>query len=454
MLQFQAITSSVACTPVDDDPWATKKFVECCTGSESKLVQGGSGTDGWQWWRWHYKCVAVNDAQCTTVDEDPWQTGEFVACCSGSEKQNVESSGRHHYMCLSGSPLPAETTPATTVVETTTTTTEPPAPTEAPQTTTQSIGEVVGAPQCTKLDEDPWQTGAFVACCNGSEKQKVESSGRHHYMCLSGSPPQATTTESSGPATVPDGEAYVSKILEWNVHYQNRDHSGIARVVSENDVDIVGLCELTGSMSDMTRALSKASGQDFRIQPGRESWKGYGTDIFYDNGKWNALEGGVSTAQCSGSRGGKRGINWVVLQERQSGRQLVVGGTHLSYCSGGCDSTHECELAEMYQKLEAMREKYDAPVVWMGDMNRNMASRIMQNVVEGEIGSKRTFPVVDLVQTDSHTYYTGGSAIDHILGEAGKFHIRDGGRTEQGIKGRKLEGADHFPIFAEVHALR
>jgi len=242
-------------------------------------------------------------------------------------------------------------------------------------------------------------------------------------------------------------------MLEWNVHYKNRDHGGIAGVVAENEVDVVGFCELSGSMSDMARALSRASGRDFRVQSGRESWKGFGTDIFYDNGKWKELEGGVSSAQCSGSRSGKRAVNWVVLQDRESGREVVVGGTHISYCSGGCDSVHECELKEMYRKLEKMRKKYSAPVVWMGDMNRKMDSSIMKNVLKGKIGSMRTFSVDDLVQTDSNTYYTGGSAIDHILGESGKFHIKDGGRTEQGERGRKLKGADHFPVFAEVHVL-
>jgi len=264
-------------------------------------------------------------------------------------------------------------------------------------------------------------------------------------------PPTEAIVDVSGQSEAED--AFVSKMLEWNVHYKNRDHRGIAGVIADNKVDIVGLCELTGSMSEMARALSRESGRDFRVQPGRER-KGFGTDIFYDNGKWKALEGGVSSAQCSGSRSGKRAVNWVVLQDRESGRELVLGGTHISYCSGGCDSVHECELKEMYRKLEKMRKKYNAPVVWMGDMNRKMDSRIMRNVLKGKVGSMRTFSVDDLVQTDSHTYYTGGSAIDHILGESGKFRILGGGRTDQGERGQKLKGADHFPVYAEVHVLK
>merc|ERR1711957_483688 len=103
--------------------------------------------------------------------------------------------------------------------------------------------------------------------------------------------------------------------------------------------------------------------------------------------------GDMNRKMGSGSRSGKRAVNWVVLQDRESGRELVVGGTHISYCSKGCDSVHECELKEMYRKLEKMRKKYSAPVVWMGDMNRKMDSSIMRNVLKGKVSSMRTFSV-------------------------------------------------------------
>jgi endonuclease/exonuclease/phosphatase family metal-dependent hydrolase len=403
-------THVVECTAVGDDPWTGGRFVKCCGGSKIKLgiwKKGGRRS-------WHFRCVAVDDSQCTTDDEDPWRTGKLIECCSGFEKQLVKSpTGHWHYKCLVEGAASSEDASAA------------PAARDESSTSADSQGTTT-----------PWETTSPSADSVTSQTQ----------------PPTGAPVGVSGQSESED--AFVSKVLEWNVHYKNRDHRGIAGVVAENEVDVVGLCELTGSMGDMARALSKASGRDFRIQPGRESWKGFGTDIFYDNGKWKALEGGVSSAECSGSRSGKRAVNWVVLQDRESGRELVVGGTHISYCSKGCDSVHECELKEMYRKLEKMREKYSAPVVWMGDMNRKMDSRIMRNVLKGKVGSMRTFPVDDLVQTDSHTYYTGGSAIDHILGESGKFHIQGGGRTEQGERGRKLKGADHFPVFAEVHVLK
>lgn len=172
----------------------------------------------------------------------------------------------------------------------------------------------------------------------------------------------------------------------------------------------------------------------------------------YDQGKWEGLEGGVQKVSCPGTAGGDRAANWAVLRDLAYGKLIITGGIHLSYCEGGCDATQECELGVLYDNIDQMRGKYpDAAVVWMGDLNRGMSTTIMQNLMQGKIGSRATFALDDLAQTQGNTYYTGGSPIDHILGEAGRFERISGGLTGQGVKGQHLSGADHFPIRALVH---
>jgi len=219
-------------------------------------------------------------------------------------------------------------------------------------------------------------------------------------------------------------------------------------IVTKLVPDIIGLCELTASMTEMAQALTTASGSRFQVQPGHTGWKGYGTDIFYNSDKWEAFEGGVQTAGCS-SRGGNRAANWAVLKDKATGEKLITGGIHLSYCEGGCDSLHECELQALYAKLEEMKKKHpSAPVVWMGDMNRNMQNTVMQNLLNGRIGSMTTFKADDMGKTTKNTHMAGGGAIDHIIGELGAFKIREGGSTGQGLTGQHLEGSDHFPIYS------
>lgn len=240
------------------------------------------------------------------------------------------------------------------------------------------------------------------------------------------------------------------KFLEWNVHWNNQDVAGLAGVIKDNTPDIVGLCELTVyDVPSMARALEAATNRPFALQPGRGAWNGYGTDIFYDSDRWQALEGGVERVECNGTTGGPRGANWVVLSELATGRKLITGGLHTTYCEFGCDAVHECEIGALYTKFEEAKGRHgNAPVVWMGDLNREKHSYIVQRLLQGWIGAKQVFPVVLMADTSANTYYTGGPAIDHIFGEASAFSPLGGGRTEQGVTGQLLQGADHFPIYA------
>mmetsp|Transcript_2856 Transcript_2856/g.3944 ORF Transcript_2856/g.3944 Transcript_2856/m.3944 type:complete len:175 (-) Transcript_2856:666-1190(-) len=174
-------------------------------------------------------------------------------------------------------------------------------------------------------------------------------------------------------------------------------------------------------MKEMADALSQISGRSYAAQPGRGVWQGYGTDIFYNTGRWEALEGGAVRAPCS-SWGGPRASNWVVLRERNSGHLLITGGTHVSYCPAGCDALQQCELRSLYSHLDTMKRKYPAArVVWMGDMNQAKTTPMLNGVMEGDLGGYRSFQLDDAVQTNQNTYMSGGSAIDHIFAERGAF---------------------------------
>jgi len=115
------------------------------------------------------------------------------------------------------------------------------------------------------------------------------------------------------------------------------------------------LCELTAQPETMAAHLSAATGRTYKVQPGRAGWQGYGTDIFYDSTKWKGLEGGVEKVMCPGTSGGERAANWAVLEHRGTGKIIVTGGIHTSYCANGCDSTHQCERAPKQQRSSEPR---------------------------------------------------------------------------------------------------
>jgi len=308
---------------------------------------------------------------------------------------------------------------------------------------------------CTGHAEDPWSTGDHLECCDGLEKKLAQwADSVWSYQCRGAADAVPVTAPVKAPSNSVPGGATLTTILEWNVYYENRDMNGLAHIMKGRNPDIVGICELTAPMQAMASALTTAFGRRFEVQPGRGSWMGYGTDIFYDAEKWEHLDGGVARASCP-SVGGPRAANWVVLKERSSGQIIITGGLHTSYCAQGCDELHFCELNFMYDRFQAMKHKYDnAPVVWMGDINRNIYDNVMRSVFNGNLGGKQQWVGDDLVRTRENTYYNGGMAIDHIVGEKGAFRIKSGGRTGEGVKGQLLAGADHFPIYADLEILK
>eukprot|EP00443_Scrippsiella_acuminata_P001897 CAMPEP_0115348834 /NCGR_PEP_ID=MMETSP0270-20121206/95606_1 /TAXON_ID=71861 /ORGANISM="Scrippsiella trochoidea, Strain CCMP3099" /LENGTH=530 /DNA_ID=CAMNT_0002770811 /DNA_START=59 /DNA_END=1651 /DNA_ORIENTATION=+ len=446
------VPTGLSCAAEGIDPWSTGTEVLCCEGLLANLEQASDG-------HWHFMCRANATATLTTAAPpaalettvvapapgpvvkctiENGDTGLEVQCCNGTQAVLEQcSDGRWHYICRASA----------TIVQTTS------APPAAMASNASAPAPGLAA-TCTTEGDDPWNTGSEVQCCDGTQTNLEEdSSGKWRYICRASSiaaattvaPPAASETTAAMPAAAaatasPGGEGLVKmNILNWNVHWTNKDTEAMARVIGESNPDIVGLCEFTASLDDMAAALSTATGRNFAVQPGRGNWQGYGTDILYDQGKWEALEGGVQKVSCH-------------LRDLAHGKLVITGGVHLSYCEGGCDSTHECELGVLYDNLDQMRSKYpNAAIVWMGDLNRDMSTTIVQNLMQGRIGSRATVALDDLAQSQGNTYYTGGSAIDHILGEAGRFERISGGLTGQGVTGQHLSGADHFPVRALVH---
>jgi endonuclease/exonuclease/phosphatase family metal-dependent hydrolase len=432
--------SSQECAREGQNPWA-RGYIRCCDGMRPKW---GRWSDGW-----HFQCVPKHGieperqptdddqdagAGCTPTGGDQWSSGREAPCCEGLQSSFEEGpDGSWRYLCRDSAPAPISTQPNTTV---------PPAEAPAEELAKDPNTSMPPAGQNTTLPP----AGPNTTIPTTEEPAKMPAKEPADEPAKNPSwPPEVVDLEPVGLANLQ------IKLLNWNVHFTNEDTNGIAAVIKQTDPDIVGLCELTADLDGMARELSSATGRAFALQPGVSGWKGFGTRIFFDQGRWEALEGGEQKVSCPGTAGGDRAANWVVLRDLASDRKIITGGVHLSYCAEGCDATHECELRKLYENLEKMKRKYPgAARVWMGDLNRDTSTTIFKNLLQGKIGSRTYFPVDDLAQAQGNTYYTGGTPVDHILGEAGIFQRLVGGLTGQGVTGQHLSGADHFPVIAKV----
>lgn len=260
--------------------------------------------------------------------------------------------------------------------------------------------------------------------------------------------------------------------MEWNIFWKNWKHSEIARVCKrEHDTppDIIGFCELAPSnpgklVSLIVESLNALlSDRTYVAQSAitGSRWLGFGADIVYNSSRFDCLEDGKVSVSVPGTLLGPRAANWVVLQEKSSGRRFITGGMHLS--SGAPKHVHREELKRLYAKFNQMKEKYPtAPVIWMGDLNLVPTAPVVSDLMRGKIGSDDTFRVDNVVQTRrrtiTHPWGRVEPVIDHILADK-SVNIRriKGGRADLASEEQKeykdgtwLAGADHYPVFAEL----
>jgi hypothetical protein len=233
----------------------------------------------------------------------------------------------------------------------------------------------------------------------------------------------------------------------------------MAEIITPQKPDVLGLCEFQADpwrLRDKLNDKIKETGIRYEFQPGYKENRGYGTDIWYNADRFEALEGGKEKVYCYGTRGGSRGANWVVLKEKMGARgynrTFITGGIHLSYCRGGCYGTHKCEIQKLYQKFSAMRSKYgeSTPIMWMGDLNRDVKDDLMvRHVFGSSVLRDFSFKFDDFSKAErsTFTYTKGKDAIDHIVGTLG-FHRVEGGNTGPWDWNQLLNGADHHPVYA------
>ena len=283
--------------------------------------------------------------------------------------------------------------------------------------------------------------------CSDQDKIHELKAGVDNHVSISVCPTQKDETPSSG-------ENKEMTLMTWNVHYENRNTPGIAKIINQVKPDIFGLNEFNASPQDLLAKLNPM-GRTYNVQnynSARKGFEGFGTKIFYDTARFEEIEADSITVFCPGTRGGNRAANYVLLKDKISNRNLITGGIHLSSCPGGCDSTHRCELSKFYEKLSYLRTKGDAPIVWMGDLNRGKSSTIFQEILSGGF-MNNAIQAEDLSKSHRGTWHSNSGVIDYILGEQGRWERIAGGSTCQGITPQWLENADHYPAYATVKML-
>ena len=184
---------------------------------------------------------------------------------------------------------------------------------------------------------------------------------------------------------------FMSYNIEVYDGWDGRDPAKVAETILSESPDIVGLQEVnqgkTNGWDDTLNSLATAGGYT-RLQGGYTGRYNFEkNEIFYKTSKFNLIAEGTKTLRQTASELGvpntedadpdisniDRVFHYAVLQEKTSGKNILVVNTHLHY--GGTGSGHEeddklrrYEIAALLAWLQTQSATYPDQIV-MGDMN-------------------------------------------------------------------------------------
>ena len=225
----------------------------------------------------------------------------------------------------------------------------------------------------------------------------------------------------------------------------------MAKLIAENDIDILALQEAGGKRVGPIVAEAFASDQTGLTLAEGGAKSRY---IFYDAKKYRQLDGGWFKYGR-----GMPGTAWAKFEERRTGLRFIIANTHLSYKTGA-DGERTNQAKELFNRLEKVNRE-EVPVFYAGDFNSHQRRRsdgpekVMQ--ANGYVNSKeisKTEPVngaVSSFRSFSTRIRKTGLQIDKIYVPKGTtvkswklFFKSEDGRYSGG------KYSDHNPLKAVI----
>lgn len=168
---------------------------------------------------------------------------------------------------------------------------------------------------------------------------------------------------------------------------------GLVQVYLDTMPDIIGGQEVSCLMADLLKENCKAAGMDYTLIWGRF------TPILYKADKLELLDSAFGTypETIEGYEGSFNDVkskawNLGVFREKATGKVFIFTTTHLWWKKeGACelgryyqphsDEARERQVAWMLENIQKYQEKYNCPVVLVGDLNTGYHSRAVEKIL-------------------------------------------------------------------------
>ena len=244
---------------------------------------------------------------------------------------------------------------------------------------------------------------------------------------------------------------------------------GFFRTYQETAPDIIGCQEVSAIMAD--ELMCKFSDREI---PYALLW-GRDTPIIYRKDKFELLDSAFALypEECPGFEGCfnnslSKSWNLGVFRIKESGEKFILFTTHLWWKSSnpestiyqeGSDEARKYQMEIAIEKLDEYQEKYNCPIILMGDFNAGYTSMVVQYVLAK--GFQHAHDVAVEYADESrgyHTCTTKGygpyrdepfrSSMDHIfVKDIDEGAVR---RFDRFAPEYYLPLSDHLPVYIDI----
>lgn len=156
---------------------------------------------------------------------------------------------------------------------------------------------------------------------------------------------------------------------------------GYAGMVDAYLPEIISLQEYAMAMDKHLRPMLKKSGYEMTFVPDSLNF----TPIYYKKNKVKLLETAYYSHELPFNNHSTKSFTTAVFRLKSNGKKFIVINTHLWWKSEkampGSDNARTEQLKRIMNIASELMEKHNCPVFLMGDMNCNLRSEAMSNVL-------------------------------------------------------------------------
>lgn len=156
---------------------------------------------------------------------------------------------------------------------------------------------------------------------------------------------------------------------------------GFGGIVSAYLPEVVCLQEYSPEMHEHLYPKFRRSGYEMTFVPDSVNY----TPVFYRKSQVKLLETAYFPFEQPYNNHDTKSFTTAVFKLKKSGRKFIVVNTHLWWkgekVMAGSDNARTRQLQIIMAEAARLREKYDCPIFLMGDMNCNLRSEALRNVV-------------------------------------------------------------------------